>query len=254
MNTPNPLIPQGTLPESRSKTHTRIVVFSILAVHVVLLCVLLLQGCKRTTDTGLTEATNTPPPFEPPPTFVGPSGQPPVITQPTSPPPSSTPPTVTPPPQQLTAPPPAPTEPEKEHTVAKGDSFYTISKKYGVTVRAIAEVNPGVDSSRLKIGQKLKIPASSAARAATNGGGTAAGDEKTYTVKSGDTLMKIAKSHGVTVKALRSANNLRTDRITVGQKIKIPAKTAAQPAAEPAPVPGFTPPQPTGTPAPGANI
>jgi LysM repeat protein len=251
MNTPNPLIPQGTLPEGRSKTHTRIVVFSILAVHVVLLCVLLLQGCKRTTDTGMTEATNTPPPFEPPPSFMAPTSPPPLVPQTTSAPVVINTPVLTTPPTT----PSVPTEPEKDHTVAKGDSFYTISKKYGVTVRAIAEANPGVDSTRLKIGQKLKIPAPSAARAATNGGGTAAGDEKSYTVKSGDTLMKIAKAHGVTVKALRSANNLRTDRITVGQKLKIPAKGAPPPAIEPAaPVPGFTPPQPTGTPAPGANI
>jgi len=43
-----------------------------------------------------------------------------------------------------------------------------------------------------------------------------------YTVKSGDTLTRIAKSHGTTVRALKAANNLENDRIVVGSKLKIP--------------------------------
>jgi LysM repeat protein len=43
-----------------------------------------------------------------------------------------------------------------------------------------------------------------------------------YLVKSGDTLTRIAKTHGITVKALRAANNLATDRISVGEQLKIP--------------------------------
>ena len=67
-----------------------------------------------------------------------------------------------------------------------------------------------------------------------------------YTVRSGDTLMRIAKQHGVTVKALRSANSLRTDQIKVGQKLKIPAKNGApdQMATSPPPASGAAPPPP----------
>lgn len=43
-----------------------------------------------------------------------------------------------------------------------------------------------------------------------------------YFVKSGDTLSHIAKTHGITVKALKSANKLTTDRIVVGEQLKIP--------------------------------
>ena len=43
-----------------------------------------------------------------------------------------------------------------------------------------------------------------------------------YVVKSGDTLSRIAKTHGTTVKALKSANSLEGDRIVVGAKLKIP--------------------------------
>ena len=42
-----------------------------------------------------------------------------------------------------------------------------------------------------------------------------------YTVKSGDTLSRIAKAHGITLKALKAANNLEGDRIVVGAKLKI---------------------------------
>jgi LysM repeat protein len=55
--------------------------------------------------------------------------------------------------------------------------------------------------------------------------------EVIYTVKSGDNLTKIAAQFGTTVRALRSANNLVTDNIKVGQKLKIPGKTAPSEAA-----------------------
>jgi LysM repeat protein len=51
---------------------------------------------------------------------------------------------------------------------------------------------------------------------------TATGQTATvYVVKSGDTLAKIAKTHGTTIKAIKSANGLDTDHIWVGQKLKL---------------------------------
>jgi LysM repeat protein len=44
-----------------------------------------------------------------------------------------------------------------------------------------------------------------------------------YLVKSGDSLTRIAKTHGTTVKALRAANRLTSDHIVVGEKLNIPA-------------------------------
>ena len=67
--------------------------------------------------------------------------------------------------------------------------------------------------------------------------------EETYTVKSGDSLTKIAKAHGTTIKAIRAENTLTTDHIKVVQKLKIPA--LAEAAAPVAPMP---PPAPAGTP------
>lgn len=51
-----------------------------------------------------------------------------------------------------------------------------------------------------------------------------------YVVKAGDTLERIAKTHGTTVKAIRAANQLKTDRINVGKKLKLPQTTNAAPA------------------------
>ena len=69
---------------------------------------------------------------------------------------------------------------------------------------------------------------------------------ETYTVKSGDSLTKIAKSHGTTVKAIEADNGLSTTKIKVGQKLKIPAKAEAAPAPAPAPAA----PMPAAAPAP----
>jgi len=221
MNTPNPLHPQGAFLEHRGRSQVRIAVFTILAVHVVLLGALLLQGCKRTAEPPLLADQTNVPPIVPPPIEPLPPG---VSTPPTD--------TVTPPTPPVVVPPPPPVVPEPptvagtEHTVIKGDTFGKLAKHYKVSVKAIADANPGVDSTRLKIGQKLNIPAPSAT-APTTPAAAAVGEEKTYTVKSGDNLLKISKAYGVTVKQLRAANNLKTDQIKVGQKLKIPAKTGA---------------------------
>ena len=108
-------------------------------------------------------------------------------------------------------------------------------------MKAIETANPGVEPTKLQIGQKLHIPpaasapASAATAAATD---STASSEQSYAVKSGDTLTKIATEFGTTVKAIRSSNNLTTDRITVGQKLKIPPRSAAptNPASPSAPV------------------
>jgi LysM repeat protein len=51
---------------------------------------------------------------------------------------------------------------------------------------------------------------------------TASQPETLYVVKSGDSLTRIAKAHGTTVQTLKAANGLKSDRIVVGAKLKIP--------------------------------
>ena len=110
------------------------------------------------------------------------------------------------------------------------------------------EANPGVEATKLQIGQKLHIPAPAKAVASTPSGSSSASPEQAnidhmYKVQSGDTLIKIASNHHTNVKAIRAANNLKTDRIVVGQKLKIPVKratteTASNDASMPVASPG----------------
>jgi peptidoglycan DL-endopeptidase LytF len=231
MNNPSPLVPQGSILEQKNsnRARVRLAVFFVLSVHVIALMALLMQGCRKPSEPGAEPGTNAAPAFE---TTLTPAAETNVPgTNVTGMMPSE--------PAPITAAPAA-----HEYTVAKGDSFYTVAKKFGVTIKAIEAANPGVEPTKLQIGQKLQIPAPPSASttepALTTPGAlemTHSG-EQVYTVKSGDTLTKIATQFGTTIKALRSQNNLETDKIKVGQKLKIPSigSSSAAPAA-PAPTP-----------------
>jgi LysM repeat protein len=240
MNNSNPFVPQGSLLEQQSKRRSRMKlgVFCVLGVSVVGLMAVLIQGCKReqapdTTDNGMPPAptndmtvtdTNLPP-FETSNTVSAAPSNAPVYVPPV-----------------VVA--PAPVEPAgTEYVVVAHDTLGKIAKKNGVSLKALQAANPGVIPTRLKVGQKLTIPASGSAAASMAGAATASASADTgteiYMVKSGDTLSKIARTHGTTVKALQAENNLTTTRITVGKKLKIPAKAEAvvpAPAVETAPV------------------
>lgn len=256
MNNDNPLVPQGSFLEQKNKgrARVRIAVFFVLAVHGLGLLALLMQGCNKppeTTQSAAEQATN-PPPFEAPTNAAPEAGSNAA---------PATAATQVPAPAPVPAPEVAPGAPgvgATDYKVVKGDSYSTIAKKFHVTIKAIADANPGVEPTKLQIGQTLHIPAPAAPAptAATTSSAAlpteAAGGEQVYTVVSGDSLIKIAGHFGTTVKALRSANDLTTDKIKVGQKLKIPVKTAAAPAVPAAPAPAPEPTAPAGTSAPVA--
>lgn len=239
MNEPSPLVPQGSFEsQARRKSHVRIAVFSILAIHVVVLGGLLILGCKRD-DKGADTAGN--PPLTNDlavPAFGGTDviatnaiaqalATNPGVTNTVTSPGISVPSTASTPP---------PTVPDAGapiiHVIARGESFATLATKYGVTVKAIQEANPNLVPTRLQINDKVKIPPKTAALARPT---PTADASDVYTVKTGDTLGKIATAHRTTVKELQSLNNLPTTQIRVGQKLKLPAASA--PAA-----PGGIPP------------
>jgi len=274
MSTPNPLNPQGSLLEQKAKRKTNlpVIVAIFLGIHAVVLGGILMAGCKPEPKVEAKKPAPEPilPPITPPPDLGSPvapapgvpggaatpgtlppigsapapgaaaPGLAPLPITPTPPPVAPiTPPVVTPPPITPEPLPVAPVAEAKVHVVAKNDSFYTMSKKYNVGMKAIEGANPGVDSTKLKIGQKVNIPAPAPkAVKASGGSATAADADGTYTVKSGDVLGTIARKFGTTVTKLREANGLKTDRITVGQKLKVPA---GGPKASPAPASGSIP-------------
>jgi LysM repeat protein len=250
MNNTNPFVPQGSvLEQNKRRSRMKVAVFCVLAVSVAGLSAMLIQGCKKeqTPEIPPTGETNPPPMLD------------------TNPPPVATNPPVVVPPLPTNPPVVSAIVPEatgSEYTVVKGDTLAKIAKAHGVTLKALEAANPGVVPTKLKVNQKLAIPAGGAAAPAAAGTatvtdvtGASTGGGETYTVKSGDTLTKIAKAHGTTVKLIQSANNLSTTKIKVGDKLKLPAKAeAAAPAPAPAPV---SPPAPAvapvGTPAPAGT-
>jgi LysM repeat protein len=202
---------------------------------------LLMQGCKKEPDV----STQTEPTNNPAATFVEPTNAPSTATNETAANPSVLPPVAQPPPSPMTS--------ATEYVIAKGDNFSTIAKKFHVSVKALMDANPGVEPTKLKIGQKISIPPASASATSSNPSGATgstagAPGEQVYTVKSGDSLTKIANDFGTTVKALRSLNNLKTDKIVVGQKLKIPAKSSGSTGTADTTSPSAGTSNPTGTP------
>jgi LysM repeat protein len=228
MNNQNPLVPQSSFLEQKNKYRAvKIAVFVVLAIHGIGLMALLMQGCQKPPEIP-------PPPPEPtnaPPAFVEPTNVPAAPSNAAAAPVTPATPAVTPAATEPTT--PAVPAGATEYAIVKGDFLEKIAKKFHVSVKAILDANPGIAPTKLKIGQKLNIPAAAAPAAtpaASAEPASAAGDQ-VYAVKSGDTLSSIAKDKGTTIKALRALNSLKTDRITVGQKLKVPAKTSAPAAA-----------------------
>jgi len=96
------------------------------------------------------------------------------------------------------------------YTVKKGDTLYKIASLYQTSVNGIIDLN-NLTSNNLSINQVLKIPTSKIDPNYLN-----------YTVKSGDSLYKIATNYNTTVNALKSLNNLTSNNLSIGQILKIP--------------------------------
>jgi LysM repeat protein len=112
------------------------------------------------------------------------------------------------------------------YKIKSGDTFYGLAREFGVTMQAIVAANPSVDPNRLQIGQTITIPPATAT-APSAPSTVAPSGETIYVVRSGDTLTKIADRFGTSVKAIRTANNLQTTVIRVGQKLTIPTTQPA---------------------------
>ena len=104
------------------------------------------------------------------------------------------------------------------YTVKSGDTLYGISNQYGVSVMDIMKVN-NLNNTNLVIGQVLTIPTTS---------GTNPDTTFTYTVKKGDSLYSIANQYGTNINTLISLNNLKSNNLSIGQKLLVPEKYNSQ--------------------------
>lgn len=157
---------------------------------------------------------------------------------------------------QVAVPPPA-ADMQKTHVIKKGDTFWSLSHLYGVSIDEIAEANSDLNPSKLRVGQKVVIPAhgkavknsgrkTKSAKAVKSADKTAAKKTKKttarlvendgkYIVRKGDSFARIAAKHHIKAADLAAANNLSLEKpLQIGQKLVIPKpgqKVVAKPAA-----------------------
>lgn len=109
------------------------------------------------------------------------------------------------------------------HKVASRESLKSIALKYNITIENILEWN-NLRTTKIYVGQRLKIYTNEApsARVPNNPPPANTVEKKFYTVRSGDTFMKIAQKHNLTQAQLTKLNpGININRIDVGQKIRV---------------------------------
>lgn len=97
------------------------------------------------------------------------------------------------------------------YIVEKGDSLWSISRKYNVTVEDLINAN-NLNDLTIYIGQELIIPS----------GNINQEPFVLYTVQKGDTLWNIAKKYNISVNNIMTANNLSSTLLSIGQQLIIP--------------------------------
>ncbi len=120
------------------------------------------------------------------------------------------------------------------YIVQKGDTLFSLAKKYNVSVKQIQEAN-GLSSNLIKIGQTLEVPSLEETHSEHLSNKkreinpvqkglnhTKAETSSDYTVVPGDTLSRLAKQYNVSVEQIQKANELTSEMINVGQKLEIP--------------------------------
>ncbi len=136
---------------------------------------------------------------------------------------------------------PSPSPTPFEYTIKQGETLSEIAKRYKTTVEALMGANGIADATSVRAGTKLKIvgpPDFSATMA-----------YETYEVQPGDTLYTIASDYSVSVGTIKEVNNLASDKLSVGQGLRIPVGTATPaptltPTITPTPTPGPARPAP----------
>lgn len=123
------------------------------------------------------------------------------------------------------------------YKVKNGDYLGRIASRYRCSVAQLKRWN-NLRSNNIRVGQRLVIyrgggPSASSTKASSGSTETTSQTSATgtYVVKKGDTLGKIAERHGCTVTQIKQWNNLSSNNIQIGQKLKV-SSPAAKPAAQ----------------------
>ena len=118
-------------------------------------------------------------------------------------------PTQAPAPAATTAPPASSSGSTIVHTVQRGETTYSIARRYGTTVNAIAQANGMVNPSHIVVGQQLKIPTSGSSSSGSSGSSSGTtGCRAQHTVQRGEWVWQIARNYGVSPYDILAANGM----------------------------------------------
>ena len=96
------------------------------------------------------------------------------------------------------------------HTVVEGDTFGSLAKKYNTTSDAIQKLNPDVEPTKMRIGQKIRVK------------GAPASSAKYHVIESGETISHLAVKYDTTTKRIQELNpDIDPAKIKIGQKIRV---------------------------------
>jgi len=108
------------------------------------------------------------------------------------------------------------------HQIDKKETLYSISRRYGVPITAILEINPSADGG-LAAGQILKVPyVAKGTKAKAQSGG-----DRVHKVAPKETLYSISKLYDVTVDDIKAWNSLSDNTISTGQSLIIKLKSTS---------------------------
>ena len=125
---------------------------------------------------------------------------------------------------------------DSSYIVKKGDTLYSISRKYQITVPELRAANNLSENDVLKVGVKLVIPSAdienaaalSASKTSETKPNVSSKSATSYIVQKGDTLYGIARKFNIKLNELLSLNNLdNSSTIKIGQKILVPAGSSS---------------------------
>ncbi|NEY19148.1 LysM peptidoglycan-binding domain-containing protein [Bacillus ginsengihumi] len=114
----------------------------------------------------------------------------------------------------------------KTYTVKSGDTLSAIAAKYSTTVSKIMSLN-NLSSTLIHPGDVLKVSGAVVSTSTKSSSSSSSTSTSTYTVKAGDTLWGISSHYNVSVSTIKSLNNLKSDTIYVGQKLKLTGTVSA---------------------------
>ncbi|MGX7014585.1 muramidase family protein [Vagococcus silagei] len=111
------------------------------------------------------------------------------------------------------------------YVVRSGDTLYGISRQYGLSVQQLKNLNQ-LSGDLIFINQRLKVTGSTTTTVRSNNTSTNT-NAADYTVRAGDTLYQIGLNNQLTVSEIKQLNNLTSDLIYVGQKLKLKSNAGA---------------------------